>query len=188
MQNSNIASSLREQIRLQERLNQIAEVARKRAQNANVGRGTVQAQGFGGGGLSPNAENLQFATGGAVSSIQPLLQQLNDMDFSTVEQAMRVLGEFRDMIKMLPQEMQPAYEQMAAQFETFINKVDGFNKVLEQGIENALMGLGDSIGQALAGAERPFDAFLSTIANFAGQLGRYLIGIGIGIETFKTSL
>lgn len=52
---------------------------------------------------------------------------------------------------------------------------------------NSLMSLADGFGQIVAGASRPFDILLGIVADFAGQLGRYTVGIGVAQLAIKKS-
>jgi len=52
---------------------------------------------------------------------------------------------------------------------------------------NSLMSLANGFGQIVAGAERPFDILLNIVADFAGQLGQYTVGIGVAQLAIKKS-
>jgi len=58
------------------------------------------------------------------------------------------------------------------------------NQIIEQGLTSAI----GNMANALGSGSNLFDSFLMSIADFAGQLGRFAIGIGLAVDGIRKAL
>ena len=83
-------------------------------------------------------------------------------------------------------------EQRAAAMERALSFNEGMNSIITGGLNDLAVGIGESLGKALANggnlAQSLSKVVLGTIGNMASQLGKLAIGIGIGVEGIRLSL
>ena len=83
-------------------------------------------------------------------------------------------------------------EQRASAMEKALAFNEGIKGIIEGGLQDLAVGIGQALGQALASggnlAQSLSKVVLTTIGNMASQMGKLAIGIGIGIEKIKASL
>lgn len=83
-------------------------------------------------------------------------------------------------------------EQRALAMERATEFNEGMNQIITGGLNELAVGIGNSLGKALASggnlAQSLSKVVLSTIGSMAQQLGKLAIGIGIGVEGIKKAL
>ena len=83
-------------------------------------------------------------------------------------------------------------EQRASAMERALAFNEGMNEIITGGLNNLAVGIGQSLGKALANggnlAQSLSKVVLGTIGSMASQLGKLAIGIGIGVKGIVASL
>ena len=83
-------------------------------------------------------------------------------------------------------------EQRASAMEKALAFNEGIKGIIEGGLQDLAVGIGQALGKALASggnlAQSLSKVVLTTIGNMASQMGKLAIGVGIGIEKIKKSL
>ena len=83
-------------------------------------------------------------------------------------------------------------EQRASAMERALAFNEGMNEIITGGLNNLAVGIGQSLGKALANggnlAQSLSKVVLGTIGSMASQLGKLAIGIGIGVKGIVISL
>mgnify|MGYP003133511657 CR=1 FL=1 len=86
-------------------------------------------------------------------------------------------------------QLQQKRAEMIQNAQEFNNNLQG---VVESGLQNLAMGIGDAIGQAIAGGGNLMQSLgvvlLSGLGSVATQIGQMAIGIGISLKGIKTAL
>lgn len=83
-------------------------------------------------------------------------------------------------------------DNLPARFHRAVAASNALSEALRTLTTDAIAGFASALGEAIGGSASSFKNFLNSfivhVADFAEQFGKYLIGLGIGIEAFQVSL
>jgi TP901 family phage tail tape measure protein len=144
--------------------------------------------------LSNAVDNVEDFVGGLASKVQGFFN--GDMFSGGGAGAMPITDSIKADTEGIPAAMEEQQAVLSEQRLLAMENAKAFNEgigeIITGGLNDLAVGIGDSLGKALAGggnlAKNLSKVVLGTIGNMAVQMGKLAISIGIGVEAIKKAL
>ncbi len=145
-------------------------------------------------GLSNAVDNVSDFVGGLAGKVQGFFN--SDMFAGGGAGAMPITDAIKADTAAIPDAMAEQQEVLTEQQQLAMANAAEFNagigEIITGGLNQLAVGIGQSLGQALAGggnlAKKLSNVVLTTIGTMAMQMGKLAIAIGIGVEKIKIAL